>query len=58
MPTRVISRIDITKWRTSVLEDRLIKITQTEKGGEGRGEGETKQSIQDLWDNIKSLTYV
>lgn len=25
---------------------------------EKRGEGETEQSIQNLWDNIKSLTYV
>lgn len=58
MPITVISRIDMTKWRTSVLEDRPIKITQTEKRGERKGERGTKQSIQDLCDNIKSLTYV
>lgn len=33
-------------------------VTQTEKGGGRRGEEETEQNIQDLWDSIKSLTYV
>lgn len=57
VPAWVISKINTAMGRISVLENRLMKITQTEQGGERR-EGETEQGTQDLWDNSKSLTYV
>ena len=54
----VISRISISKGGISILNDKLIKISQIEKIGARREEGGSRTEIQDLWNSIKSLTCV